>query len=78
MLVLWMVRNIQQWGSILMVTIVPHLTNLKEQIKNTVWWLKEHLVMRQRRMFLYILAERKLEQLDLLELRCRSSLLILK
>ena len=34
--------------------------------------------MRQRRMFLYILAERKLEQLDLLELRCRSSLLILK
>ena len=40
--------------------------------------LKEHLVMRQRRMFLYILAKRKLEQLDLLELRCRSSLLNLK
>ena len=32
-----------------MVTIVPHLTNLKGQIKNTVWWLKEHLVIRQRR-----------------------------
>ena len=40
--------------------------------------VKGHSVIRQRRMFLYILAERKLEQLDLLELRCRSSLLNLK
>lgn len=29
-----------------MVTIAAHLTILKEQIKNTVWWLKEHLIIR--------------------------------